>query len=65
MAAAAGDTALHGAEGQVEHGAEVLLGRPDGSAVRLVGCYHVSPHNTFTRRLTPEMLDEVLIGLRR
>ena len=47
------------------HGAQVLLGRPDGSAVRLVGCYHVSPHNTFTRRLTPEMLDEVLIGLRR
>jgi uracil-DNA glycosylase len=46
------------------HGAEVLLERADGPAVRLVGCYHVSPHNTFTGRLTPEMLDGVLRGLR-
>ncbi len=42
------------------HGAEVVLGLPDGRGVRLVGCYHVSPHNTFTKRLTPEMLDSVL-----
>ena len=47
------------------HVAEVVLGRPDGPPVRLVGCYHVSPHNTFTGRLTPQMLDEVLLGLRR
>lgn len=47
------------------HGAEVTLERPDGTTVRLVGCYHVSPHNTFTGRLTPQMLDEVLAGLRR
>ncbi|MGA8048403.1 MAG: uracil-DNA glycosylase, partial [Dermatophilaceae bacterium] len=46
------------------HGVQALLGRPEGSPVRLVGCYHVSPHNTFTKRLTPEMLDEVLLGLR-
>ncbi|MCA1781722.1 MAG: uracil-DNA glycosylase [Intrasporangiaceae bacterium] len=46
------------------HGDEVVLGRPDGDPVRLVGCYHVSPHNTFTGRLTPGMLDEVLLGLR-
>lgn len=46
------------------HGVEVRLERPDGPPVRVVGCYHVSPHNTFTRRLTPEMLDEVLLGLR-
>ncbi len=47
------------------HGAQVILERPDGQPVRLVGCYHVSPHNTFTGRLTPEMLDEVLLSLRR
>lgn len=47
------------------HGAEVMLERPDGAPVRLVGCYHVSPHNTFTGRLTPAMLDEVLRSLRR
>lgn len=47
------------------HAVEVPLGLPDGRAVRLVGCYHVSPHNTYTGRLTPQMLDDVLTGLRR
>ncbi len=45
------------------HGVEVPLGLPDGRHVRLVGCYHVSPHNTFTKRLTPDMLDAVLRSL--
>jgi uracil-DNA glycosylase family 4 len=47
------------------HAAEVSLRVPGGPVVRLVGSYHVSPHNTFTKRLTPEMLDDVLAGLRR
>ncbi len=47
------------------HGREVVLQRPGGHPVRLVGCYHVSPHNTFTKRLTPPMLDAVLSGLRQ
>ena len=33
---------------------------PDLRAIRVVGCYHVSPHNTYTGRLTTAMLDEVL-----
>ncbi len=45
------------------HGAVVPLALPDGRNVRLVGCYHVSPHNTYTGRLTPDMLDTVLRGL--
>ncbi len=47
------------------HAVEAPLTTPEGRTVRLVGCYHVSPHNTYTKRLTPEMLDDVLLGLRR
>jgi uracil-DNA glycosylase len=42
------------------HGAEAVLGLPGGGGVRLLGSYHVSPHNTSTRRLTEEMLDAAL-----
>lgn len=42
------------------HGAEVVLSVPRGGRVRLVGSYHVSQQNTFTGRLTEQMLDEVL-----
>ncbi len=36
------------------HGAEVELG-----TMRMIGCYHPSQRNTFTGRLTGDMLDEV------
>ena len=39
------------------HGVEAVLRRPDGTSVPLIGCYHVSQQNTFTGRLTREMLD--------
>jgi len=40
------------------HGARVSLAGP--SPLELVGCYHVSQQNTFTGRLTPAMVEEVL-----
>lgn len=38
------------------HGAEYEVG-----GITLLGCYHVSQQNTFTGRLTPDILDNVLL----
>jgi uracil-DNA glycosylase len=48
------------------HGTEVrLTRRPDApgshNSVLLIGCYHPSQQNTFTGRVTPEMLDAVFM----
>lgn len=45
------------------HGATVSL-EASGRTVTLVGCYHVSQQNTFTGRLTEQMLDDVLAQVR-
>ncbi|WP_280301573.1 uracil-DNA glycosylase [Nocardia neocaledoniensis] len=41
------------------HGAQLTLNHPDGRTLTVLGCYHVSPHNTFTGRLTPTMLEDI------
>ena len=45
------------------HGAHMEL--PGRSDLHLFGCYHVSPHNTNTGRLTPTMLTTVFHDARR
>ncbi|WP_033821283.1 uracil-DNA glycosylase [Kitasatospora sp. MBT63] len=43
------------------HGARVVLPAADGGPpLELFGCYHVSPRNTYTGRLTPQMLRDLL-----
>lgn len=42
------------------HGTVVALHHPDGRQVTVLGCFHVSQQNTFTGRLTPTMLEDVL-----
>ena len=39
------------------HGAHIELG-----GLQLLGCYHVSQQNTFTGKLTPKMLEKVLLA---
>ena len=46
------------------HGAEVELQSPGGGSALLIGCYHPSQQNTFTGRVTEEMLDAVLTRAR-
>jgi len=47
------------------HGARVHLPHRDGGpGLDVFGCYHVSQQNTFTGRLTPDMVTAVLVAAR-
>jgi uracil-DNA glycosylase family 4 len=46
------------------HGAEVSLRTADGPGALLLGCYHPSQQNTFTGRVTGEMLDTIFTRAR-
>ena len=46
------------------HGAEVVLPGPGGASAALIGCYHPSQQNTFTGRVTGDMLDAIFTRAR-
>ena len=46
------------------HGAEAEVRAAGSVAVLLLGCYHPSQQNTFTGRVTPDMLDAVFLRAR-
>ncbi len=46
------------------HGAEVELPAATGAGVAMIGCYHPSQQNTFTGRVTSQMLDEIFTRAR-
>lgn len=46
------------------HGARTTVVTPGGREIAVLASYHVSQQNTFTGRLTPAMLDEVLLRMR-
>jgi uracil-DNA glycosylase len=46
------------------HGAQVNLPAAEGSSLVLLGCYHPSQQNTFTGRITSDMVDEIFTTAR-
>jgi uracil-DNA glycosylase family 4 len=46
------------------HGVEVSLQAADGSTKLLLGCYHPSQQNTFTGRITSDMIDGIFTTAR-
>lgn len=43
------------------HGAQIVITHPDGRSITVLASYHVSQRNTATGRVTPAMVEEILL----
>ncbi|MFI6223125.1 uracil-DNA glycosylase [Nocardia salmonicida] len=43
------------------HGAQVVITHPDGRSVTVLGSYHVSQRNTATGKVSPAMVEDILL----
>ncbi|MFD9548745.1 uracil-DNA glycosylase [Nocardia salmonicida] len=47
------------------HGAQVVITHPDGRSITVLGSYHVSQRNTATGKVSPAMIEDILLRAKK
>ncbi|MFC9873256.1 uracil-DNA glycosylase [Nocardia salmonicida] len=47
------------------HGAQVVITHPDGRSITVLGSYHVSQRNTATGKVSPAMIEDILLQAKK